>query len=169
MNWWEWVFSGIGMFMVGLLLQRWSKSSERKTGLTAQGERVSGSPVASGAGITQTVTETHYHYAQPDAEPRQLDSRKKQMQEQLYREIATNYPNIVVRVAVVTSITGIREGAPFRFSEKLDISFDVWNFYNDDKCRELLFTLKEAGAICRICDKFTAIVNEGPSGYAHVC
>lgn len=168
MNWWEWVFSGIGVFIIGLLVQRWLKSSERKASLTAQGARVSSSPVASGSGITQTITETHHHYPPPVGEPSQSEFKKEQIREQLYREIATNYHNVVVRVAVVTSNRGIREGAPFRFTEKLDISFDVWNFYNDEKRRELLFNLKEAGTICRIYEKFTAIVNDGPSGYAHV-
>jgi hypothetical protein len=169
MNWWEWVFSGIGVFIIGLLGQRWLKSSERRASLTAQGARVSGSPVASGTGITQTITETHHHnYPQPAGEPFQSDSKNDQMREQLYREIANNFHNVVVRVAVVTSIPGIREGALFRFNEKLDISFGVWNFYNDEKRRESLFNLKEAGAICRIYEKFTAIVNDGPSGYAHV-
>jgi hypothetical protein len=168
MNWWEWVFSGIGVFIAGLFIQRWLKSSDQKAGLTAQGAKVSGSPVASGTGITQTITQTHHHYAQPPGDSAQSDSKKKKMQEQLYREIAHNYHNTVVRVAVVTSIPGIREGAAFRFCDKLDISFDLWNFYNDEKRREWLFSLSEAGAICRIYDKFAAIGNEGSSGYAHV-
>lgn len=67
MNWWEWVFSGIGVFIVGLFLQRWLKSSsEHKSNLTAQGAKVIASPVASGTGITQTISETHHHhYPQP--------------------------------------------------------------------------------------------------------
>jgi hypothetical protein len=167
MNWWEWVFSGIGVFIAGLFIQRWLKSSDQKAGLTAQGAKVSGSPVASGTGITQTITETHHHYARPGGDSAQSESKKK-MQEQLYREIAHNHHKTVVRVGVVTSIPGIREGAPFRFCDKLDISFNLWNFYNDEKRREWLFSLKEAGAICRIYDKFAAIGNEGSSGYAHV-
>ena len=168
MNWWEWVFSGIGVFVLGLFLRRWLKSSDQRASLNAQGAKVSGSPVASGTGVTQTVIETHHHYSQPVGQPSQSESDKRQMQEQLYLEIAQNYHNIVVRIAVVTSVSGIRDGAPFRFSEKLDISFEVWNFYNDEKRRELLFNLKEAGTICRIYDKFAAIGNEGDSGYAHV-
>jgi hypothetical protein len=169
MNWWEWVFSGIGVFVVGLFAQRWLKSSsERKATLTAQGAKVSGSPVASGTGITQTISETHHHYTQPASERTQSESKKNQMREQLYREISHNYHNTVVRIDVVTSIPGIREGAPLRFCEKLDISFDVWNFYNDEMRREWLFDLKEAGTISRIYDKFTSIGNEGGSGYAHV-
>jgi hypothetical protein len=169
MNRWEWVFSGIGAFVVGLFARHWLRSSsERKATLMAQGGKVSGSPVASGTGITQTISETHHHYTQPTGEPTQSESKKKQMREQLYREIAHNYHNTVARVAVVTSIPGIREGAPFRFCEKLDISFDVWNFYNDEKSREWLFCLKEAGAVSRIYDRFAAISNEGSLGYAHV-
>lgn len=98
----------------------------------------------------------------------QAEGKKKRMREQLYREISNNYQNIVVRVAVVTSVPGIQEGAPFRFCEKLDINFDVWNFYNDEKRREVLFDLNEAGAISRIYQKFANITNEGSSGYAHV-
>jgi len=99
----------------------------------------------------------------------QAEGKKKRMREHLYREIANNHHNLVVRIAVVTSIAGIRDGAPFRFHEKLDINFDVWNFYNDEKRREMLFDLKEVGAISRIFDKFTKLVNEnGTSGYAHV-
>lgn len=169
MNWWEWVFSGIGVFIVGLFLQRWLKSSsEHKSNLTAQGAKVIASPVASGTGITQTISETHHHYTQPAGEPSQPESKKKQMREQLYREISLNYHNIVVRIGVVTSVAGIAEGAPFRFCEKLDINFDVWNFYNHEMRREILFGLDEAGTISRIYEKFTNIVNAGPSGYAHV-
>ena len=70
MNWWEWVFSGIGVLIIGLFVQRWLKSSsERKSNLTAQGARVSNSPVASGTGITQTISETHHHYTQPTTQP----------------------------------------------------------------------------------------------------
>ena len=70
MNWWEWVFSGIGASIVILLVQHWFKSSDRTANLTAQGAKVSGSPVASGSGITQTVNETHHHhYAQAASPP----------------------------------------------------------------------------------------------------
>jgi len=76
MNWWEWVFSGIGVLIVGLLLQRWLKSSsEHKSSLTAQGAKVTASPVASGTGITQTITETHHHYPQPTQEPQPEPAR----------------------------------------------------------------------------------------------
>src|SRR5262250_1979442 len=98
MNLWEWVFSGIGVFIAGVFIQRWLKSSDQKAGLTAKGAKVSGSPVASGTGITQTITETYHHYTQPVGASSQTESEKKQMQEQLYREIAHNYHNTVVRV-----------------------------------------------------------------------
>jgi len=84
MKWWEWVFSGIGVLALGLFidwLRRRLRSSGRGATLTAQGARVSDSPVASGSGITQNISETHhYHYgpiatqptptAQPATEPR---------------------------------------------------------------------------------------------------
>jgi hypothetical protein len=55
MNWWEWVFSGIGVLIIGFFLERWRRSSQRKAILTAQGAKVTNSPVASGSGIIQTV------------------------------------------------------------------------------------------------------------------
>ena len=98
----------------------------------------------------------------------QTGSRRRRMRKHLYREISNNYQSAVVRIAVVTSMAGIKAGAPFRFNEKADIRFDVWNFYNDEKRREMLFELAEAGAISSIYDKFNAIGNEERGGYAHV-
>ena len=98
----------------------------------------------------------------------QTDSRKRRMREQLYREISTNYQNLVVRVALVTSLSGLRQAAPMHFTDKLDLSFGVWEFYNDEKRRDLFFDLKEAGAISRIYEKFSMIGNEELPGYAHV-
>lgn len=80
MNWWEWVFSGIGASVVILFLQRWLRSSPKhKSSLTAQGAKVSGSPVASGSGITQTVTETHHHYPEPPTPARTAAVRPEVM------------------------------------------------------------------------------------------
>jgi hypothetical protein len=85
MNWWEWVFSGIGVFAVGWLLQRWFKSSDRTATLTAQGAKVSGSPVASGTGITQTVNETHNYYTQPPGEsPRRDKIHERQVESLIF-------------------------------------------------------------------------------------
>src|SRR5216684_4666260 len=67
-----WLFDGVGgaalIFFVGLML-KWFKSKEHPTGatLTAQGAKVTHSPVASGSGITQTVSETHHHHYGPEA------------------------------------------------------------------------------------------------------
>jgi len=83
MNWWEWVFSGIGVFAVGLFLQRWLKSSDRAATLTAQGAKVSGSPVASGTGITQTVNEIHNYFTQPTGEPPRRDKIHERQVESL--------------------------------------------------------------------------------------
>jgi hypothetical protein len=75
MNWWEWVFSGIGVLALTLFidwLRRRSRSSGREATLTAQGARVSDSPVASGSGIKQSVEHhTHHHYGTPAATPAQ--------------------------------------------------------------------------------------------------
>ena len=90
------------------------------------------------------------------------------MRQQLYREISSNYQNLVVRIHLVTSLTGLRQGAPLHFNDKRDISFNVWNFYNDEKRRDMLFDLKEAGAISGIYEKFSLIGNEELPGYAHV-
>jgi hypothetical protein len=81
MHWWEWVFSGIGVLALGLFVQRWRKSSrERTASLAAQGAKVSGSPAASGTGITQTISETHHHhYAQP--QPAALPSPRLESEE----------------------------------------------------------------------------------------
>lgn len=98
----------------------------------------------------------------------QTRSRRRRMRRHLYREISNNYQNTVVRIALVTSVEGLRQAAPFRFTEKLDLSFNVWKFYNDEKRREMLFELSEAEAIHRIYGKFIVIGNEGLSGYAHV-
>src|ERR1700680_15172 len=68
MNWWEWVFSGVGVLALGLLIE-WSRKRSRSSGqkaeITAQGARVSNSPVASGSEITQTIGDTHHHYYPP--------------------------------------------------------------------------------------------------------
>ncbi len=89
------------------------------------------------------------------------------MRRQLYREISRNNQNIVVRIHLCTSVAGLSQGAPLQFTAKLDISFSVWNFYNDEKRRELLFELKEAEPISRIYDKFARIAMDLP-GYALV-
>jgi hypothetical protein len=57
----QWIFSGIGVLVLALLIDRWRKSRRNPSGkenratLTAQGAKVTGSPVASGSGITQVV------------------------------------------------------------------------------------------------------------------
>jgi len=68
MNWWEWVFSGIGVLILGLFLEwlrKRSRPSSQRATLTAQGAKVSDSPVASGSGIIQNVnsptTVLHVH------------------------------------------------------------------------------------------------------------
>jgi len=97
----------------------------------------------------------------------QVEGKRKQMREQLYREISNNHQTLAVCIALVTSVAGIRDGAPFRFGEKLGLNFGVWNFYHGEK-RELLFDLNEAGAITRIYEKLTSVVNDDGSGYGHV-
>src|SRR6266851_1526672 len=68
MNWYEWVFSGVGVFGLGYLLQLWVRSGQQnKAKLTAKGAKVTHSPVANGSGITQTISETHHHHYTPAA------------------------------------------------------------------------------------------------------
>src|SRR6266404_4951280 len=74
MNWWEWVFSGVGVLGLGSLIEwfrRRSRSSGQEATITAQGARVSDSPVASGSGITQTVNSptVHFNFPQQQAPP----------------------------------------------------------------------------------------------------
>src|SRR5260370_16374166 len=94
--------------------------------------------------------------------------RRRRMRQQLYREISNNYQNLVVRIHLVTSLTGLRQGAPLHFNDKLDISFNVWSFYNNEKRRDIHFHLQEAGAITGIYVKVSLIGNEELPGYAHV-
>ena len=104
----------------------------------------------------------------PDRQSAAPTPRIERMRQQLYGEISKNYHNTVVRIALCTSIAGIGECAPMHFTKKLDISFNIWNFYNDPQNRELLFELDEAEAIVRIYDKFSRIGTEDQPGYAHV-
>jgi hypothetical protein len=97
-----------------------------------------------------------------------LQSRRRRMRRQLYREISDNYQNIVVGIAKVTSYEGLKRGAAMHFNDRLNVNFDVWNYYNDEKRREMLFDLREAGAITKIYSCFLAIGNQSLSGYAHV-
>jgi hypothetical protein len=72
MNWWEWVFSGVGVLALGLLIEwvrRRPRSSGHEAGIDAKGAKVQRSPVASGAGITQNVGDTHHHHYPPAAAP----------------------------------------------------------------------------------------------------
>jgi hypothetical protein len=101
----------------------------------------------------------------------QARSQRRRMRRHLYREISINNQYTVVWVGKCTSElgTGIENLQHFStllaaaqpFTEKLDLSFNVWNFYKDEKRREMLFELAEAEAIHRIYDKFIVIGNEG--------
>ncbi len=72
MNWWEWVFSGVGVavlvFLVELLRRR-SRTSGQQATMTAQGAKISESPVASGTGITQNVNSPTFNLSLPAAVP----------------------------------------------------------------------------------------------------
>jgi hypothetical protein len=65
MNWYEWVFSGIGVAVLGYFLQRWFRFGQNAAAtLTAQGAKVTGSPVASGDNISQQVSAPVIHHAE---------------------------------------------------------------------------------------------------------
>jgi hypothetical protein len=74
-NWfsnnWKLLFEGVGgtaaVAIIGYVckLLFWPQSSGQDANLTAQGARVSDSPVASGSDIIQTVGGTHHHHYPP--------------------------------------------------------------------------------------------------------
>src|SRR5258708_34204508 len=90
--------------------------------------------------------------------------RRRRMRRQLYREISDNYQNTVVRIAVALSYEGLKRAAAMDFNDKLRLSFDTWNHYNDEKRREMLFDLPEAGAINPIYPLFTTNIKYGLPG-----
>jgi len=98
----------------------------------------------------------------------QTEGRKKRMREQLYREISNNYQRMLDRISSATAVTASGERAPYPFYLKLDLSFNIWSFYNDEKRREMLFDLKEAEAIGRIYDKFLGIGGDDPPEIARL-
>jgi len=89
---------------------------------------------------------------------------KGRMRKQLYREISNNYYATHLRIATTTSNSGLAQGAPLRFGDKLDISFHVYEHYKNEGS---IFDLGEGGAISRIYEKFYRIKEELP-GYPHV-
>ena len=92
---------------------------------------------------------------------------RKRMRKQLYGEISRNYHKLDLQVSLSTAVAGLAQAAPLHFAESLDISFDVWNFYNDEKQRASLFELREVDAVARIYQKLSRIGMDLP-GYAHV-
>jgi hypothetical protein len=67
----QWIFSGIGVLILGLLIERWRRSSkgqpkkENSAALTAQGAKVTASPVASGSNISQKVNSPTFNVSLP--------------------------------------------------------------------------------------------------------
>jgi hypothetical protein len=92
--------------------------------------------------------------------------QKRRMRRQCYRELSDNYQKLVTRIALCQSVSGLAAGAPQRFADGLDLTFNVWDFYNEDRNRPLLHKLNEAGAISSIYEKFSMIGNESSPGYA---
>src|SRR5713101_1552991 len=73
--------------------------------------------------------------------------RRKRMRRQLYEEMCRLYESIVFRISVATSVEGIKQGVPFKFSNNLNVSFDSWQFYTSEAQREFFYSLDDAGAI----------------------
>ena len=95
-------------------------------------------------------------------------SRTRRMRRQLYREISDNYQNTVVRIHVCTSIAGLREGAPLRFTEKLNISFKAWNYYNNPNRQDWLFKALDAASIGRVYERLAKIGDDQQPGLSIV-
>jgi hypothetical protein len=81
---------------------------------------------------------------------------RSRMRRQLYREIARNYHKLDLQIHLATSIPGIRQGAPFQFAERTDISFDYDHLnrvtmdlpgYAHVRAKEALAEIEEASAI----------------------
>lgn len=68
---------------------------------------------------------------------------KGRMRKQLYQEISNNYATHI-HIATTTSLSGLVQGTPLRFTDKLDTSFHVYDHYKDKRS---VFDLREGGAI----------------------
>ena len=88
---------------------------------------------------------------------------KKLMQLQIYQEMIHNYQNIVELIAVATSVEGLRQGTAHRFDRKLDLRFDIWNYYSSD-ANAGIYRLREANALHAVFGKF-AVIGNVPDAY----
>jgi hypothetical protein len=89
-NNWKLLFEGVGgtaaVAIIGYVckLLFWPQSSGQDASLTAQGARVSESPVASGSDIVQTVGGTHhYYYSLAVAQPSAIDPASEPKQQNI--------------------------------------------------------------------------------------
>jgi hypothetical protein len=65
MNWWEWVFSGIGVAGIALLTQLLRKKKSPSASVSVQGGKIDRSIVASGHGIDQKIEVHEHNYPAP--------------------------------------------------------------------------------------------------------
>lgn len=71
MQWYAWVFSGIGVAVILLCIEWWRRRSRSSgQGITAPGSKVEGSPQALGSGIIQNYGNISFEH-QPDHRPKQ--------------------------------------------------------------------------------------------------
>ena len=110
MNWWEWVFSGIGVLGIALFIEwmrRRSRSPVQDTAITAQGAPVSDSPVVSGSGSNQNINAPtiNVNVNQPPAAPAQTE-RAQSAQVGLQPRL----PNMVLTGVRVAGVQRIGEG-----------------------------------------------------------
>jgi hypothetical protein len=120
----QWIFSGIGVLLLALLFERMRRSSRNGEGsLTAQGAKVSRSPVASGSGIVQNITETtatHHHYAEAAAKIEVPST-----------EVEKPKPNIALSWFGVNEIEETLDGGSFLQKDNGEFDAAIIQFSND--------------------------------------
>ena len=84
---------------------------------------------------------------------------KNLIRKHLYEELASNYESVVSRVAISSSLEGLRQGTSNRFNDKLDIRFQMQNQHIElDK--KLFWSINEAHTLDSLYNKFNLIVLE---------
>ena len=156
------MFSGIGVLGLGLLMQwlrRRSRSSPQSASITAQGAKVTDSPVASGTGIVQTVNSPTINVSLPAPQPpeqqvpvgtylqerivqktreaanRQNDAGLVSMWPEVVREVMAKYPKL--SSAEKASLRGNIEGQIQLLSVRTGIAIHMFTGALDEVARIL--------------------------------